>query len=134
MKISPPQLKKILKDKGMTIKQFGDRLKMTREGVYDLMKRKNVKESMIQKVCAVLDVPREAFLLTENITPVAGTGAVDLEKENHYLKTITEKQNKIIELYEKLLASRERDALHTKKVLATGSKAKNGDKQKPAST
>ena len=81
----------------MTKTMLGEKLGMTRDGVYDLMKRKNVKEKMVQKICVVLDVKREAFLLNENALPER---SVLMEKKIEHLETLNDANKKIIKLLE----------------------------------
>lgn len=129
MRISEPALKKILKDKDMTIEEFGSKLEMTRRGVYDLMKRSHVKESMVKKMCEALGVNREAFLLPEDTTQFQATQLstymLQLQSENVGLrKELAEKNERIIELQEKIMSLQDKAYNLSQKIIATGTGVK----------
>jgi transcriptional regulator with XRE-family HTH domain len=122
MRISPSALKGILKSKGLTIKTFGEKLGMTREGVYDLMKRKRVKESMIKKVCEVLNVPREAFLLNEILNIENPLSISSLQNEIFHLKSQIEMLKQINELQAQLIVSQRQQLNQRNKTIVSVTK------------
>lgn len=118
MRISEPALKKLIKNKGMTIKSFGAKLGMTRQGAYHLMIRKSVKQDLIDKICTVLSVDKKEFLIPENVTPEISE-KLNLEKEISRLHTMIEDKNKIIDAQTKALIMAERYINSLTKKVAT---------------
>lgn len=105
MKVSPSKLKVLLKNRGLTIKQFGKKLGMTRQGSYDLMKRVSVKEDMVDAICKVLQVDRDEFLESDK-PPLS-----DRDEQIFSLqKTVIELQREIIGLQRQLFIKPKKEA------------------------
>jgi transcriptional regulator with XRE-family HTH domain len=60
--LNPTRLRALIKSHGFTIKSFGESLGMTREGVYDVLKRKFLKPDLIDEISKVLSVKSIEFI------------------------------------------------------------------------
>lgn len=66
MKIAETDLKRLIKERGLTVETFAEKLGMTRQGVYYLMMRSYVKPAIVDKICTVLSVDKSDFLEPED--------------------------------------------------------------------
>lgn len=62
MILNPTKLKALIKSHGFTIKSFGDSIGMTRNGVYDILKREYLKGDLINDIAKVLKVQSSEFI------------------------------------------------------------------------
>lgn len=66
MKISEENLKRLIKDKGMTIESFAKKIGMTRQGLYYTLLRNDANQELIRKMCTVLSVDKSEFTIKES--------------------------------------------------------------------
>lgn len=104
----PEKLRALIKSRGFTVQSFGDKLEMTREGVYDILKRKYLKPDLIQKICKVLTAQPEEFIdykIPEDVKKKlhAQENYPDLQKENTELKKLLAEKQKIIDAQERII-------------------------------
>jgi len=109
----------------MTIEQFGSKVistkrgkaGLTRQGVYHLLMRKNVSESIVRNICTVLGVDRKLFLVTDNVTSDT-IHASDSEKEIADLKKVIDEKQKIIDSLERIVLWQEHFFKKSRKSIA----------------
>lgn len=113
----PSKLRALIKSRGFTITSFGSKLEITREGVYDILKRKYLKPDLIEKLCKVLATQPEEFIeynYPDGVKEKLYKQTIaDLEKKNQELQNEnSELKNKVIALHERLDRKREQFEKH----------------------
>lgn len=87
---------------------------MTRQGLYDLMRRKRVKEETVKKISQVLNASRETFLLDEKDEPEQPRiielekQNIALEKENLFLHELLKEKQQTIEDKQRTISAHEK--------------------------
>ena len=79
MKISEQALRKAIKDNDYTLDSFGEKLGMTRQGVYSIWSRKRVEPELAARISKLLNVPLAELELSnesENASKKVTTGNI----------------------------------------------------------
>ena len=116
-------IKRVVKEKGLSVTEFGKRISKHRRNVYDIFSRESVDTELLQNIGKVLEHDffkyyyhggnKESLMIgdtlanykkTEKINPEYNQLAEKLagcEKEIEYLKDLIKEKDKIISLLEK---------------------------------
>lgn len=112
------EIKRVLKERGMSISEFAKRINTHRRNVYDIFERKSIDSSLLQKISRVLGYDFFNLFKTQKfILPLLGDNSAEypsnsgqaklkkqiesLESEIKLLKERLKDKDKIIELLEK---------------------------------
>ena len=114
-------IKKVLKERGMTITEFAKRISTHRRNVYDIFERESVDTALLQKIGKVLDYDFFNVYFCKQETPSITNGKtatyekleksafstelqqeklVSALKEISYLQELVKEKNKVIRLLE----------------------------------
>lgn len=116
-------IKKTVKEKGLTVTEFGKRISTHRRNVYDIFKRESVDTELLQKIGKALehdffkyyyqDDNKESLIIGDTLANYKKTEKVNseynqllekvtnYEKEIEYLKDLIKEKDKVISLLEK---------------------------------
>ena len=116
-------IKRVVKEKGLSVTEFGKRISKHRRNVYDIFKRESVDTELLQKISKVLEHDffiyynqggnNELLVIGDNLANYKKAEKINseynhlaeklagCEKEIEYLKELIKEKDKIILLLEK---------------------------------
>ena len=101
-------IKKKIKERGISITEFGRRINTHRRNVYDIFERESIDTALLYKISNVLEqnlfeyyIEKQAIIGTENQNKeILEEQIKNYTKEIDYLKQIISEKNKIISILE----------------------------------
>lgn len=88
VKLQSAKLRELIRAKGFTVESFGKKLDLTRNGTYDILKRKYLKPELIEKISQILSVQSTDFIdyeLPKNAQDKLGEPEISYERKGNII-------------------------------------------------